>query len=348
MRVAILGAGAIGPGCAALAASRGLDAALWSPSGAGTAGIAGRITAEGLVAGDFPVRVAAALPEAFAGADAALLVVPAYALPGLLPRIAEAIPRDLPLLIAPAASLAPLAFARLRGPGAPVGAMATTPITGRRTGPDRVRIAAIRAWVEMGALPGAAAPAMAALAESLFGNRWPIVPDALAAAFINTNPIAHAALALANVTRIEKAEHWGQYGLMTEAVCRLMESLCAERDALAARFGHRPPSLAEALHRTNGVPLAPLYEMTAAIEAGARVIAGPTDMATRYVTEDVPYGLAFYLALAAAVDQPMPVTEAAVTVLETLWGRGLRDNPLLEGIDLSDLPAALGASPAAT
>ncbi|WP_232479344.1 NAD(P)-binding domain-containing protein, partial [Roseomonas rosulenta] len=141
MRVAILGAGAIGPGCAALAASRGHEALLWSPSGAGTAGLGDALQAEGALEGRFPVAVAATLDQAFAGADAALLTVPAYALPALLPRIAAAIPKDLPLLIAPAASLAPLAFARLRGPGAPVGAMATTPITGRRSAPDRVRIA---------------------------------------------------------------------------------------------------------------------------------------------------------------------------------------------------------------
>jgi opine dehydrogenase len=205
-----------------------------------------------------------------------------------------------------------------------------------------VRIAAIRAEAEMGALPGPAAPQMAALAEALFGNRWPVVSDALAAAFINTNPIAHAALVLANVTRIEQRETWGQYGLMTPAVCRLMEALCAERDSLAARFGHHPPSLVEALHRTNGVPRGPLHEMTAAIERGSGVIAGPTDMDTRYVTEDVPYGLAFYLALAGAIGEPMPVTAAAVTVIETLWGRGLRDNPLLAGLDLAALPAVLG------
>jgi opine dehydrogenase len=184
---------------------------------------------------------------------------------------------------------------------------------------------------------------MAALAEALFGNRWPTVPDALAAAFINGNPIAHAAMALANVTRIEQRESWGQYGLMTPAVCRLIETLGAERDALAARFGHHPPSLVEALHRTNGVPRGPLHEMTRAIERGSGFIAGPTEMTTRYVTEDVPYGLAFYLALAQAIGQPMPVTDGTVTVLETLWGHGLRDNPLLAGLDLTALPAALGA-----
>ncbi|MBW6397156.1 NAD/NADP octopine/nopaline dehydrogenase family protein [Roseomonas sp. HJA6] len=341
MRLAVLGAGAIGPATAALAVSRGHAAVLWSPSGAGTRGLDGILHAEGVLEGTFPVTVAATLEQAFAGADAALLTVPAYAFPVVLPRIAAAIPKDLPLLIAPAASLAPLAVARLRGPGAPVGAMATTPLTGRRLAPDRVRVAAIRAEAEMGALPGPAAPQMAALAEALFGNRWPTVPDALAAAFINANPIAHAALALGNVTRIEKQESWGQYGLMTPAVCRLMEALGAERDALAARFGHSPPSVAENLHRTNGVPHGPLHEMTAAIERGRGSVAGPTSMETRYVTEDVPYGLAFYLAVAAAIGQPMPVTEGTVTVLETLWGRGLRENPLLDGLDLARLPDLL-------
>lgn len=341
MRIAILGAGAIGPASAALAASRGHEAAIWSPSGAGTRGLGDTLHAEGMLEGAFPVRVAATLAEAFAGADVAMLAVPTYALPGLLPRIAEAIPRDLPLMITPAASLAPLAFAQLRGPGAPVGAMATTPVTGRRTAPDRVRVAAIRAEIEMGAVPGPAAPELAAIAEALFGNRWPTVPDVLAAALINTNPIAHAALALANVTRIEKRESWGQYGLMTEAVCRLMEDLAAERDALAARFGHKPPSLAWSLHRTNGVPLGPLHEMTAAIEQGRGVIAGPTEMSTRYVTEDVPYGLAFYLAVAGAIGLDMPVTAATVRVVESLWGKDLRDNPLIAGLDLANLPASL-------
>lgn len=120
-----------------------------------------------------------------------------------------------------------------------------------------------------------------------------------------------------------------------------METLGAERDALAARFGHHPPSAGQALHRTNGVPRGPLHEMTAAIERGRGFIAGPTDMATRYVTEDVPFGLAFYLAIAGAIGQPMPVTEGTVAVLETLSGRDLRDNPLLDGLDLAALPGAL-------
>jgi opine dehydrogenase len=344
MRVTVLGAGAIGPAAAALAASRGHAATLWSPSGRGTEGLGGTLTAEGALNGAFPVRVAATLADALAGAEAALLAVPAYAFPALLPRIAEAAPAGLPLLIAPAASLAPLAFEALRarlGQRAPVGGLATTPTTARRLAPDRVRIPAIRAAVDIAALPAAAAPDMAALATALFGHACPLAPDLLQPALANANPITHAALALANVTRIERAESWPQYELMTEATCRLMSGLEAERAALAAAYGVVVPPLAEALHRSSGVAVGPLHEMGPAIAAKGRSVTGPTSMETRYVTEDIPYGLAFYLWLARGRGVAMPLTEATVAVMESLWGRELRRNPLLDGIEAGELPRLL-------
>lgn len=344
MRVSVLGAGAIGPAAAALAASRGHDAVLWSPSGRGTAGLGDHLLAEGALAGRFPVRVAHTLAEALDDAEAALLAVPAYAFAALLPAIAAAAPRDLPLLIAPAASLAPLAFEALRaafGPRAPVGALATTPLTARRLAPDRVRIPAIRAAVDVAGVPAAAAPGIAALATALFGHACPIAPDVLQPALANANPIIHAALALANTTRIERAEAWPQYELMTEATCRLMSALEEERGALAAAFGHAVPTLAESLHRASGVPLGPLPAMGAAIGAAGRSVAGPTSMETRYVTEDVPFGLSFYLWLARGRGVAMPRTEATVAVLETLWGRDLRANALLDTLDPLHLPRLL-------
>lgn len=344
MRVSILGAGAIGPAAAALAATRGHDATIWSPSGRGTQGLAGRLVAEGALEAVVELRVAPDLAEALRGAEVALLAVPAYAYPALLPRLAAALPRDLPLLIAPAAALAPLAFEAMRaalGPRAMVGALATTPTTARRLAPDRVRIPALRAAVDVAAVPAAAAPEAAALATALFGHDCPIAPDVLQPALANANPIIHAALALANVTRIERAEAWPQYELMTEATCRLMTDLEAERAALAAAFGLQVPPLADALHRASGVPRAPLPAMGAAIAAGGRAVNGPAAMETRYVTEDVPYGLAFYLWLAARRGIAMPRTEATVTVLESLWGRELRANPLLAALEGGDLAGML-------
>ena len=342
MRLAVLGAGAVGPGAAALAVSRGHQAVLWSPSGAGTEGLGDALEVEGVLEGSFVVGVAASLEEAVTGADAVLLAVPAYAFAALLPRIAAALPPDVPLLIAPAASLAPLVFeAARRGPRAPVGALATTPLGGRRLAPGRVRVAMIRSELEVAALPAAAAPAMAALAHDLFGNCYLPAPDVLQVALINANPIIHAALALTNLTRIEQREAWPQYGMMTEGACRLMARLDAERDALASAWGLAIPSIATALHRASQVPVGPLAAMGRAIAAGRGAVLGPVALTSRYITEDVPFGLSFYLALAAARGTPMPVTQSVVTALEACCGQDFSHNPLLGGIDWAGLPAAL-------
>lgn len=345
MRLAVLGAGAVGLGVAALASSRGHAVALWSPSGAGTAGISDAIHAEGVLEGRFPVTVAARLEDALDGADAAILCVPAYALDALLPRIAAVIPPMLPLLISPAASLAPLVFEALMAwhgaARAPVGALATTPLGGRRIATDRVRVAMLRSAVDMAAVPAAAAPAMAALAQALFGNGYPVARDTLAVALTGSNPIIHGVLALTNLTRIEQREAWPQYAMMTEAACRMMSAMDEERAALAAQFGLTVTDLPTALARANRIPLAPMHSMAATIAAGRGAVLGPTELSSRYIMEDVPFGLAFYLALAAPAGVAMPVTQACVVALEAALGMDLRSNPLLARLDASTIPLTL-------
>jgi opine dehydrogenase len=347
MKLAVLGAGAIGPAAAVLAISRGHQAVLWSPSGAGIAGMDGTIEAEGLIEGRFALPATTSLDDAFRGADAALLAVPAYAFASVLPRIAEALPAGLPLLIAPAASLAPVvldALVAARGAPAqraPIGAMATTPGGARRLAPGRVRVAMLRQAVEMAAVPAPAAPEMAALATALFGCAAPVSADALQVSLLNLNPIAHAVLALTNVTRMEHGEDWPQYAMMTPFACNLMLAMEKERAALAAAYGHVLEGIDTFLHRANGVPIAPLHEMTARIAQARPNVLGPKTTESRYVTEDVPFGLSYYLAIAAPKGVPMPVTEGVVRTLEALWSRELRANPMLEALDLAALPRML-------
>lgn len=345
MRLTVLGAGAVGPGVAALAVSRGHVVTIWSPSGAGTAGIQGAIHVEGVLEGQFGLRVGSTLEDALDGADAAILCVPAYALDGLLPRIAAAIPPGMPLLISPAASLAPLVFetlmARHAAARAPVGALATTPLGGRRIGPDRVRVAMIRSAVDIAAVPAAAAPELAGLAQALFGNEYLVARDALAVALTGSNPIIHGVLALTNLTRIEQREAWPQYAMMTEAACRMMAAMDAERAALAARFDLTVTDLPHALARANRIPLGPMHEMAATIASGRGAVLGPTELSSRYIMEDVPFGLAFYLALAVTMGVPMPVTTACTVALEAALGVPLRENPLLARLDAASIPHAL-------
>jgi opine dehydrogenase len=345
MTLAVLGAGAVGPAAAALAALRGHAVRIWSPSGSGTAGMGAAIEAEGVLEGRFAVHVAATLEAALDGADAAFLAVPAYALDALLPSIAAVLPPAVPLLISPAASLSPLVFealmARHGTARAPVGALATTPCGGRRIGPARVRVAMVRSAVDIAAVPAREAPRMATLAGALFGNDYPCARDALAVALAGSNPIAHGVLALTNLTRIERREAWPQYEMMTEAACRLMLAMDAERAALAASFGVGVTGLVEALARANRIAPRALHEMAAEIAAGRGAVLGPTELSSRYIMEDVPFGLGFYLALAAPRGVPMPVTAACTIALEASLGQDLRANPLLARLDLARLDAML-------
>ena len=59
------------------------------------------------------------------------------------------------------------------------------------------------------------------------------------------NPHSHLALALGNITRMERGENWAQHDLQTPAVCNLLEGLDSERAAIAGAFGLSVPSSRE-------------------------------------------------------------------------------------------------------
>jgi opine dehydrogenase len=339
MRLAVLGAGAVGPAAAVLAVSRGHEVALWSPRGGGTHGIGAALRVEGALAGTARIEVAVDVARALAGAHAALLSVPPHALGPVLRRIAPMLHDGVPILLAPSHSLAPLLLDRLLaslGKRAPIGAMATPPVVATRLAHDLVRITALRASVEIAAVPAVDAPGLAQLCAMLFGLHFLPLHDALGAALASPEPVLQAALALGNATRIEAAEPWDMHAQMTPAICRLAERLDGERMLLSGALGHAAVPLATALHRAGGVPEGTLGEMARALAAEGPA-PGPQGLDAAHLAEAVTYGLALWLRLAAARGVAMPLTAAAVAVLEALWGVTLSADDLLEGLDLSRL-----------
>ena len=73
---------------------------------------------------------------------------------------------------------------------------------------------------------------------------------------------------------------------------------------------------------------------------------GPATADSRYVTEDVPYGLALTAALGRMTDRPAVLHEAGIRIFSAMYGRDFAaENALLDAIDLSghtldDLKAA--------
>jgi opine dehydrogenase len=350
MKVAMVGAGAIARACAVLATRAGHTAAVWSPGSAGTRDLAASSTAvewpgartvtlasSGIVEGAFTVGSLAA-PEALASADVVIVALPAPAYADVLPRIAPHLRSPQLVFVSGALSLAPLWIAELassHGQRPTVAASGTTVATGRNR-EGGVAIMTVRTRLAVAALPASASATALTALQALFGDRFDTAPNVLAVTLTNINPVAHAAMALANFTRIERAEAWPQYHYLTPAVARMVEAMDRERRAIAAAFGMSVTTIEQHFQRSFDVPQAALADIAAELHRRRGGPPGPTTLDTRFVLEDVPYGLVFNSALARIVKVPTPVTDATVTLHSTLYGQDFRSaNPLVAALDLT-------------
>jgi opine dehydrogenase len=341
-RVAILGTGGIGCGAAALLSECGHTPVLWSPSGRGTAAFAdgSPLQAQGQLTGQYHPTIAADCPAALRDADAVMLAVPGYGHRAVLDQLAEHLRPDQPVIISSHMSLSALYLTRrltARGVRAPIAAWGTTVTTGRRLPGPAVRVSNIRDKVDIAALPSGEIDAMAALCRDLFGDRFVPRADLIAVSLSNVNPQNHLAMALCNFTRIEKAEAWANWAGLTPSVGRLIEALDAERLAVAAAFGVSVRTVREHFHLSFGVPDGPVGD-AGAILAARDNTPGPTSVATRYVTEDVPFGLVPSTLLGRIAGVAMPLHEAGIAIFSALYGRNFRaENDLLPEVSLDGM-----------
>lgn len=337
MRVAILGAGAIGLASAALLCQRGHQAVLWAPTGRGLP--AGPLTSTGAVTGSFQPGVAADCATALAGAEAVLIAVPGYAHRAVIEAAAPHLRAGQTVLFSSHMSFSAL-YLRQLCPDPAIAAWGTTVVTGRRGEGLSVWVTNIRSRVDVAVLPAAEAGSALALCAALFGDRFVDRGALLAIALSNLNPQNHLAIALCNLTRMEKGEAWKQYANTTDAVGRLMEALDAERLALAAAAGVRVRTLHEHFRLSFAAVGETMGEMARSLAAGDGDPSGPATLDSRYVLEDAPYGLWPTVCLARTLGVPAPLHEAGVALFSALYGRNFADeNDILPR--LGDLTALL-------
>lgn len=326
MRVAILGAGSIAYCYAAYLAEQGHQPVLWSPSGKRARALrdGAKLVASGALEGEYLVDVADSAEEAIQGATAVIIAVPAYGYESVL---AQAIPH----LVSGQSVIfsAHLSFAGVylskellaRGVDCPIIVWNTTALSGRQPTPTSAKVAMIRRSVEVAVIPAAAGEAAIALCAALFGDRFTLKADMIGVDLGNLNPAVHYGIAMFNITRMEKAETWAQQAYMTPAVCNLLEDLDLERLSVAAALGVN----ARTIHQSYAVPgqveIGPLAQMVAQIAAIRPGVNGPTDADTRYVTEDVPYGLLTTVRLAEMAGVDVPLHRAGILVFSSLYGR---------------------------
>lgn len=190
----------------------------------------------------------------------------------------------------------------------------------------------------MAVLPVAMAGDCVDICVLLFGEIFALQDDLLTITLSNLNPQSHLAIALCNLTRLERGEAWGQRANVTPTVGRFIEALDRERLALAAACGKTVATVFDHYRTSFGLNGASVAEMSSQqVERGADV-AGPKTIDSRYVLEDVPFGLVPLLYIAEMTDTDIPLHRSGVAILSACYGRDfMTENDLLPAIAVAHI-----------
>jgi len=341
MKLAILGAGAMGLTAAAIATSRGHDAVLWSPSGKSVVGLTdgASVVSTGALEGNWPVAIAGTIDEALADAGVVLLAIDANGHRPVMEAAAPCMKKGVPFIVSAAHSLSGLYMAQLldaREIDAPVVSWNTSAGTAHRTENGTVDIRVVRSRIEASVTASSGSADALAICEALFPARFEERTSALAIGLLaNCNPVFHVPVCLLNIARIEHEERWAPYGQTTPAVGRMMEALDGERIAIAKAYGFDVHSVNEHFHRSFKTPLASMDVMNATLHAVGRGPKGPTSVQHRYLMQDIPYGLVFASAVGRIAAVPTPVHDATILLASSMLDFDFAEaNTILDALDL--------------
>ena len=339
-KVGIAGAGSVAMGTAALLHDNGHDPMLWSPSGTGTAALAGggRLIANGAIDVAFRPRLADGAEGLVRDNDVLILALPAYGHKAVMDSMAPHVRNAQHVIISSHASLGAIYLMQLlarRGVTAPVTAWGTTAVTARRQSGREVRVNTVRRLIDLCTVPDSRTQEGLALCQHLFGDRFQPRDGLLAISLSNLNPQNHMGIALGNMTRMERGETWSQGQNVTPNVGRLLEALDQERLAIASALELDVRTVFEHFHLSYHVPLASISEMNQQMHARGIGGTGPATANSRYVIEDVPYGLVVTAALGELAGRPARLHDAGSRILSAMYGRDFAaENELLNALDL--------------
>ncbi|MGN7754654.1 NAD/NADP octopine/nopaline dehydrogenase family protein [Sinorhizobium sp. 22678] len=325
MRVGIAGAGAIAMGYAAFLSGNGHAAWLWSPSGNGTKELreGKALQVSGAIEGEFHPQVAEGAAD-LVKCDVIVLALPAFGYRRVLDELVDYLEARHTVVISAHLSFAALYLAKKlseRGLQIPIAVWNTTLLTAKAQSRLHVRVGAIRSKVDMAVVPVRSADSAYKICAEVFGDRFLLKDDLLTIALSNLNPQNHMGIALCNLTRIERGETWGQNSNMTPAVARLLERLDQERIAIASAFGKTVRTILDHSALSHGASGDSVAEIYANLAASGKDPQGPKNINTRYVLEDVPFGLMPMLHLARISGASARLHECGVELLETCYGR---------------------------
>lgn len=262
--------------------------------------------------------------EALAKNSLVLLIVPAYAHKVFAEACAPHLRPGHVVVLMPG-TLGSLEFARIvRERGGPAGVLVaetdTAPYVCRKVGPAAAHIWGVVSGLGVGVFPAAHTERVRGMVDELFpGTR--AYPNVLACGLAAMNPVVHPAGVLLNAGRIERSrgEFYFYEEGVTPAVCQLIYAVDRERLAIARALGLELPSVDEAFHTAGFGPKGDLW----ATINGSRMLTqlrAPGALETRWLTEDVPYGLGAWAALGDQLGVATPTLRALIQLASVTVG----------------------------
>lgn len=341
---AIVGAGNGGQSMAAHLALLGFPTTLWDvePEKVRALRAAGRrIVLSGAVEGaaEIPV-VTGEMGEAVRGADVVMVILPTVYHGSVAEAMAPHLRDGQVVVLNPGATGGALEVRNVfRRTGSTAGVVVAETDTllyaCRSPRPGEAVIHGIKDHVDVGALPAAASPRVAAALQAAF-PQFCSVSSVLQTSLTNMNAMMHPAPTLLNAGRIESRASFEYYREgVTPAIARVVEGLDAERLRLAAALGVRVPSLLEWYATGYGARGRSLHEAVQQVR-GYDGIQGPKSLDTRYLFEDLATGLVPLSLLGGAMGVATPLMRSVVELGSALLGRDFwREGRSLEKLGLA-------------
>lgn len=256
-----------------------------------------------------------------------LLIVPAYAHRPFAEFVAPHL-RDGHIIVITPGTLGALEFAQVVRESGNQSAILfaetdTAPYVCRKTAPDTATVWGVVSGLGLGVYPARETETVIEAVQEIFtvdgrsGSTTAVTPypNVLACGLSAMNPVVHPPGVLMNSGRIEYAR--GEFYFYEEGVsptvAQVIYAVDAERRAIGRALGFDLTPVDAAFHAAGFGPKGDLW----ATINGSRMLTqlrAPGAINTRWLTEDIPYGLAAWSLLGAQVGVTTPLMQALVTL----------------------------------
>ncbi|MGZ0170571.1 MAG: NAD/NADP octopine/nopaline dehydrogenase family protein [Planctomycetales bacterium] len=268
-------------------------------------------------------RLTTDIADALNANDLVLVIVPSYAHEPFIEACAPHLRTDHTVVLMPG-NLGSLAWShRLRELEASLPTLAevdTAPYVCRKTQPDTATIWGEVTGLGLGVLPHTRTDQVRARLDALFPGVT-VYPDVMACGLSAMNPVVHPAGVLMNAGRVEysRGEFYFYEEGVTPTVANVIMKVDEERRAVGRALGYELKPANEAFHAAG---FSPQGDMWAAIN-GSRMLTAlkaPGSLESRWLTEDIPFGLASWSSVGNQYGVATPTIDAFVNIGTVVMG----------------------------